>query len=101
MGPGVQLSASSLRAAYPERAVGKVHLDKSLDPREILRAFNAGTLGGGAPRPQTAPVGRAGPLVPSGSQLKVGHACGLGQEAAALAPGCCSARSWRRAMLPG
>ena len=46
LGPGVQLVGGQLRYSYPERYTGRVKMDKSLDPGEILKEWQAGTLQG-------------------------------------------------------
>jgi hypothetical protein len=62
MGPAQRVIAGQLRYAYNDKAGKPVKLDKSLDPKEILKEYRSGLLNaGGAPggnnRAQTAPAG--------------------------------------------
>jgi hypothetical protein len=44
LGPGVRLVGGQLQYSYPERYTGKIKMDRSLDPGEILKEWQAGTL---------------------------------------------------------
>ncbi|KAF5832582.1 hypothetical protein DUNSADRAFT_11482 [Dunaliella salina] len=73
LGPGPLIVGGQMRYSYPEKSTGKVKLDQSLDPREILNTYGRGMLskegqgdtletaassGRFKSRPSTAPTGR-------------------------------------------